>query len=423
MTKTRLFRPSALSLALCLSLALALPLTSVLAQEDASTREPPAAVWKNERNFNAVQKAWELVANEEYAEAKIEFAELVEKIKDPYERSQAMFGLAQAQMASDDFDSALKLYEQIVEMDVLPNQPHFDAMFQIAQLYYMRERYDDSLRWIDKWQEESGQVKVEAYELRASIYAQRDDFVKALENIDIAIGMSDAPKETWYQLKLAMHYELKQFPESRETLEILLRGWPEKKQYWTQLSSINVTLKNDKEALALLALAHRRGMLETEQELIQLFSLYGYLELPVKAAEILSEGLESGVIEPTQKYWEQLGNAWYASQELDKAVVALANAAELSLDGKLDMQVAHILIDKEDWGAAKKSLTAAIDKGGLTETQTGNMYVLLGMAELNTENTRAARTAFQTARKYDKTRQSAQQWLNHLDELSKRSGP
>ena len=172
-----------------------------------------------------------------------------------------------------------------------------------------------------------------------------------------------------------------------------------------------------------MALAYRRGMLDSEQELVQLFSLYGYLELPVKAAEVLSTGLESGVIEPSEKYWEQLGNAWYASQELDKAVDSLSKAAKLSSDGKLDMQVAHILVDKEDWVGAKDALRSAIDKGGLQDTQLGNMYVLLGMAELNTENASAARNAFQTARKYDKTRQSAQQWLNHLDELAKRSGP
>ncbi len=411
------------ALVLFMSVLLSVDAPQALAQDSSAKRESPSAVWKNERNFNEVQKAWELVANEQYAEAKVEFGELMERISDPYERSQAMFGLAQANMATNDFDGALKLYEQIVQMDVLPNKPHFDAMFQIAQLYYMRERFDDSLKWIDIWQEQSGEVKVEAYELRASIYAQRDDFVNALVNIDTAIEMTEKPKETWYQLKLAMHYELKQYQDSREVLELLVRGWPEKKQYWTQLSSINVTLKNDKEALAILALAHRRGMLESEQELIQLFSLYGYLELPVKAAQVLAEGLDSGVIEPSEKYWEQLGNAWYASQELDKAVDALSNAAKLSLDGQLDMQVAHILIDKEDWDGAKLALQSAIDKGGLAETQMGNMYVLLGMAELNTENPGAARSAFQTARKYDKTRQSAQQWLNHLDELAKRSGP
>jgi len=382
-------------------------------------REPPASVWKNEGNFKAVQETWELVADENYAEAEAEFQELMGKIKDPFERSQAMFGLAQAQMAQEKFDPALKLYEQIVNMDVLQNKPHFDAMFQIAQLYYMRERYDDALRWVDRWVQESCEERVEAHELKASIYATQDEYRLALESIDKAIELSDEPKETRYQLKLAMHYELKELPETRDVLEFMIERWPEKKQYWVQLSSIQITLKNDEEALAVLALAHRKGMMDKETDWMQLYNLYGFLGIPYKAAEVLQQGIEKDIVSKTKQNWEQLGNAWYAAQELDQAIVALTNAAELSEDGKIAMQVAYILVDKEDWEAARNALETAIDKGGLSETETGNMYVLLGMSELNLGNRDTARQAFMEARKFPKARQSAQQWINHLDELAK----
>lgn len=396
---------------------------AVFAQEDKPAREPPSAVWKNARNLEMTTKAWEMITNEEYTEAEARFTELVERFNDPFERSQAMFGLAQVMMMRDNFDDALVLYEQIVEMDVLQNKPHYDAMFQIAQLYYMRERYDDSLRWIDRWLNESGETKIEAYELKASIYAQKEDYRNAITNIDTAISMSDKPKESWYQLKLAMHYELKEYPEAKGVLEVLVRSWPDKRQYWIQLASINVTLKDDNEALAVLALAHRQDMLESEQDWMQLFSLYGYLNQPFQAAEVLAEGIEKGHVEPTQKILEQLGNAYFAAQALPKATDALKQAAALSLNGKLDMQVAYILVDQEKWEEAKSALSAAIEKGGLDDTALGNMYVLLGMSELNTGNSTAARRAFRTARDYPKSRNAAQQWINHLDELAARTGP
>ena len=175
------------------------------------------------------------------------------------------------------------------------------------------------------------------------------------------------------------------------------------------------------DALAVMALAHRQGLLDKESDYIQLFSLYGYMEVPLKAARVLEEGLEKGIVEPTKKHYESLGNAWYASRELDKAVEALIKAGEKSLDGKIHMQVAYILVDKEDWGAAKIELNSAILKGGLKDTELGNLLVLLGMSELNTGDLVAARKAFMDARKYPKTRSSAQQWINHLDELKKRS--
>lgn len=401
------------------SLAVALCLGTAVAQSTAETRDPPAGVWKNEGNFKAVQKAWELVANEQYAEAATTFRELTEKIKDPYERSQAMFGLAQALVSQEKYDEALTVYERIINLDVLDNKNHYESMYQMAQLFYMRERYDDALRWIDRWLNESGQVKPDAYTLKASIYAQRDQYRPALESIDTAIGLVDKPREDWYSLKMAMHYELKEFNKVREVLEILVRGWPQKKQYWVQLASINVTLKRDEDALAILALANRQDMLTTESDMMQLFSLYGYLEMPYEAASAMQEGIDKGLIDAGAKEYEQLGNAWYAAQELDEAIGALTKAGELSSDGKIDMQLAYILVAKEDWEAAKAATGNAIRKGGLSEANMGKMQELLGTSELNLGDYVAARKAFNAAMQYEKSRQAARQWLNHIEELEK----
>ena len=43
-------------------------------------RESPPAVWKNERNFNAVQKTWEMVADEKYVEAEATYREGLELV-------------------------------------------------------------------------------------------------------------------------------------------------------------------------------------------------------------------------------------------------------------------------------------------------------------------------------------------------------
>ncbi len=387
--------------------------------QTAAERDPPPAVWKSEGNFKAVQKAWELIANEQYQEAITDFVKLVDKIGDPYEKSQAMFGLAQAYVSLEQYDRALKVYETIIDMDVLDNKNHFESMYQMAQLYYMRERLDDSLRWVNRWMEESGDIKVDAYTLKATIYAQKEQYRPALENVDKAISLADKPREEWYSLKMAMHYELKEFNAVREVLEILVRGWSDKKQYWVQLASINVTLKRDREALAILALAHRQDMLDKESDLMQLFSLYGYLEMPYQAASVMQEGIDKGIIEAGKKEYEQLGNAWYAAQELDNSIAALSKAGELSLDGKLDMQVAHILVAKEDWSKAKVALASAIRKGGLSETNLGKMQELLGLSELSLGNYSAARKAFNEALKYEKSRSAATQWLNHIKELER----
>ncbi len=381
-------------------------------------RDPQNAVWKTERNFNLIQEAWELADNDQTAEAEAEFRGLVNRFSDAYEKAQARFGLAQILLDQGKFDEGLGIIEQLIQQDVLDNPSHFNAMLQLAQLYYSRDRYNDALTWLDRWEAESGVAKpVIAYEMRASIYASQERFRLSLENIDQAIALHDEePKEQWLNLKLTGHYELEQYAPAKVVLKQLIARKPDVKRYWTYLTQINLQLNQPREALAALAVAYRSGMLDKQTEWLQLYSLYGSQDMPFQAAKVLKEGLDKGVVESTKAHWEQLGNAWYGARELDNAIAALGEAAKLATDGKLDMQLAYILVDKEDWAGAKSSLRGAINKGGISETERGNMYVLLGMSEMNTGSEDAARDAFSEALKFERTRGAAQQWLNHLNE-------
>ena len=167
--------------------------------------------------------------------------------------------MAQVEWSRRDYDSSLSHFEKAVELDALPDQQHFSLMYQIAQLYFLKDRYDDALGALDLWfckvAEES--ITSHAWVLKASINAQKQDFRETLKAIEVAIGMEEEPKEAWYQLKLASHFELQQFPEVATTLELMVSKWPEKKTYWMQLSQIYYKLEQEDKALATMALEER----------------------------------------------------------------------------------------------------------------------------------------------------------------------
>ena len=383
-----------------------------------ATRESPPAVWKNPRNHERTSRAFEQVAQEEYGEAEASLRQLLDSFEDPFERSQVLLGLANVYLMTDRLGDALPLYAELIELDVLANAQHFSAMFQLAQLHAVQENYAEALRWIDRWLAESGESTTDGFVLKASMHAELEDYSQALMSIDEAIRLADNPHESWLQLKLACHVELDQFLDARDVLFVLVRGWPEKKVYWTQLSSTLVALKSESQALAVLALANRQGLLDTEADFLQLFSLYGYLDMPYQAASTLQSAISAGRVVPGLATWEKLGNAWYAAQERDLSIVALARAAELAETGKLDMQVAMILVDAERYSEAAPHLRNAIDKGGLTESEIGNLQILLGMTELNNGRNEPARQAFRNALKYSTSQASARQWLNHMRDLA-----
>ena len=256
--------------------------------------------------------------------------------------------------------------------------------------------------------------------LKASIHARKEDYSGALGAIERAIAMDADPKEPWYQMKLAAHYQLEQYPQAAETLELLISRWPDKKLYWIQLSQIHYRLKQDERALAVLSLAYRKDLLDKQSDITYLSSLYSNANVHYKAAEVLEQGIRDGIVQPVKLHWTLVADAWYAAEELEKALQAYDEAGRLADDGLTDLRRGYILVDLERWPAALEALNRALEKGGLDERQSGEAYLLRGMAQFNLGDISAARSDWTQAGRYEKTRDAARQWLNHLEEERRR---
>ena len=397
---------------------------AALAQGQCGVERKVSTGTLDEATWKQLNGIYEDVGEERYNEAYDDLQRLLTRAgRDAYLQAIIYNALAQVEWARENFTQALNYFEKTIELDALPNRQHFNLMYQVAQLYYMQERYNDALQALDLWfckvDEES--IVATAYVLKASIHAAKPDFPKALEAIDKAIEMSDDPKEAWFTLKLAAHFELEQFPQAADTLEVMIELWPDKKTYWMQLSQTYFKLKQDEKALATAALAYRKGLLDKQADILYLSSMYSNHEVPYKAAQVLQKGIQDGVVEPKKQYWTSVADNWYAAEELERALDAYLKAGEASLDGNIDLRRGYILVDLERWEEARVALNAALDKGGLDERKTGEAHLLKGMAEFNLGNFDAARQAWTQASRYERSREPAQQWLNHLREEQARA--
>jgi len=374
----------------------------------------------DEPTWQRLNRIYETVGEEDYKGAYDELLDLQRRSQGKGDYLEAIIHqmLAQVQWALEDFDGALASFEQAVAMDALPNETHFSLMYQIAQLYYMKERYRDALDRLELWFCKAPQerIKPDSYVLKASIHAQLKEWTKVIESIDTAIAMAEEPKESWYTLKLASHYEMDDYPAAARTLETIVSLWPNKKTYWTQLSNVWFKLQEDQKALSVIALAHRKDLLDKQADYLYLSNLYSLLEVPYKAAEVLEEGLQAGIIEGTEKHWTYAADAWYASEELERALVAYENAGKLSDKGEIDLRRGYILIDLERWEDARAALKQALEKGGLDERKTGEAHLMVGMSEFNLGNWDQASAAWGRASRYERSKKSAEQWMNLLRE-------
>ena len=386
-------------------------------ERNVGTRALDELAWKQ---LNVI---YEKVSAEEYDEARDDLLKMLGRAgRDVYLQAILNQALAQVEWSRGNYTESLGYFEKAVELDILPDQAHFTLMYQIAQLYFMQNRYDEALEKLDLWfcKSPPEEVTSAAYVLQASIYVRTDDYAGALQAIDRAISMDPDPKEPWYQLKLAAHYELEQYPRAADTLEIMIARWPERKIYWTRLSQIYFRLKQVDRALAVQALAYRNGLLDQQADLLYLSSLYRHSQVPFKAAEVLQAGIESGVVEASKYHWTVVAESWYAAEELEKSLRAYEMAGKVADDGDIDLRRGYILVDLEHWPDALESLDRALQKGGLDERQTAEVYLLRGITQFNLGNFEKAGSDWARASRYDKTREAARQWINHLQEERRR---
>lgn len=373
----------------------------------------------DELTWKQLNRVYEEVGEENFEVAYDDLQKMLRRAgKDEYIQAVLFQALAQVEWSRKNYLASLDYFERSVELDVLPDQTHFALMYQIAQLYFMQDRYDDALDALDLWfcKIPAEQVTSHAWVLKASINAQKGDYREALAAIGQAIAMEEEPKESWYQLKLAAHFELEQFQQAAETLEVMISRWPDKKTYWTQLSQIYYKLEREDKALATMALAYRKNLLDKQTDITYLSSLYSNSDVPFKAAEVLEQGIRAGIVEPSKSHWTMIAESWYSAEELQRSLAAFKEAGMAASDGDIDLRRGFILVDLEEWGQALEALNEALEKGGLNERRTAEAYLLRGMAQFNLDNFDAASADWGRASRYENTRDAARQWMNHLRE-------
>ncbi len=394
-------------------------LTPAFAQNQCGVERDVKAQALDEATYKQLSDIYEDIGEENFADANSGLERMLSRSKDgSYSQAIILQALGHTAASQENYDKALEHFQRSVDINALPNRQHYQMIYSIAQLLIARERYREGLEKLEEWfcVTPPENITANAYLLKASANVELENYQEALTAIDMAISLEDEPRENWYQMKLGINFELDDLPAASRTLETMINYWSEKESYWKQLSSVYLNLKEENKALSVLALAYRNNMLDTSQEVLQLSSLYQLRDVPYEAAQILEKGINDGIVEANKKYWEQTANAWYQARELEKALSAFEKAGQYSDDGSIDLRRAFILVDRQEWEPAKTALQRAIDKGGLKDSETGNAYLLIGMAEMNLERFDAADTAFDSALRYERSRSAARQWKEQVQQ-------
>jgi tetratricopeptide (TPR) repeat protein len=311
-------------------------------------------------------------------------------------------------------EEAVKEFEISLEQQALDAVAEKQMIYSLAQIYTQLGKFDKALQLINTWFEGEENPKPDAYYLKAMILVQQEKFKQAVEPAKKAVELADKPRESWVQLQVAIYSSLQDYANVADALERLISISPGKKQYWVQLAAVQNVLERESKALAAMRLAKQAGLLTDDREYRQLARLLFLRDLPYQCAKTIEEGLATKVVKEDAESYRLMSNCYLAARESEKALGPLAKAGELATDGEMYMLLGQMHLQRDRFEPALDALHKALAKA--KPTQRGAVQLMIGVAELGTNDLDAAERSFRAAHGDAKVRNAAESYLKYLSD-------
>jgi tetratricopeptide (TPR) repeat protein len=288
--------------------------------------------------------------------------------------------------------------------------------YTMAQLLTMQEQYGQALTTLDTWFTLETNPAPEPFILRAQILYNLNRYKEMIPAIENAMKVAETRgkplKEDWWNLLNFAYFQEENYSKVRDIQKTLLQNWP-KSRYWKSLAGAYTELGEDEKLIYAYDAAHTQGMLVKDTEFVTMAQLYLQAEVPYKAATLLQEKMDAGVVPKSEKNFRLLSQSWMLAMEDQKAIPALKAAAALANDGELDQRLANAYLNVGEYGECVSSANTAIRKGGLKNPD--NIQISLGMCLYNLRRYSDAKTAFGNAAKVPRSRRTANQWIGVIN--------
>ncbi len=378
----------------------------------ADCKEDKTATAMSEAVYHGVDEATKLIGEKKYADAIAKLTKLAADGSD-FDKAVVYYNLGFAHSSKNDYASAADAFAKAVSFKSLPAQQQEQLQFNLGQLYIVAGQHEEGIKTLQDYIAGAcTPPPAEAHIFLANALIEKKRYKDAVPQIDLALSKAKSPNQTWLEMKLAVNYELKDFKACAASLVQLIGLAPTKPDYWKQLSTMFFEMKEDLEAVAVLAVAERQGFIDKPTERKNLYNVYMMLDLPFKAGLLLQEALDKNVLPANEENLESVANAWINARESARAEVTLKKLAAASDKGEFYYKLGAMYGDDERWKESRDALAKALQKGGIKRA--GEAWMRIAVAEHNLKNTQAAVAALQKSMTYEDTQKQASAWLRHL---------
>ena len=367
--------------------------------------------------FRTIESIQELIEEERHEDAMVELEELVIKTRGiPYDYAIANQYLAHTSIVVDQPAKARKALEEALGMEGLPVDLVANLKLFYGTILLGDEEYEAAVTAFEDWLVTA--EKVSPRQLFGIAYANyMSGKLERAETLMARIFDADPRpklKNNWYQVYYRILFDLKKYSAGEELLLELLSRDPGDEGHWRLLASHYLQLEESSDALATIMVAYWNDLVSDTDDLGRIVSLFGFVDIPEKAARLLETWLAEEKIPEDSDSLKQLGNLWLLARHRDKAKSALEKAASTGENASIYQMLGGIHFEDEDWIEAHAAYKKALRLGGLEEPE--RVSLLAGISAYRAGMKEEARSALQDAATADKYKSQAESILRRLDE-------
>lgn len=401
--------------------------TVAAAQEEEGERQTRRSETLDPAVAKVLQEVFTAIQEERFQDALTMLNNLLAQRGDrmkAYDRGTTYEMRASVKVNLEDYRGALRDFQAALDSGGLPPERNNQLRYYIAQLYFQLEDYQSAINGLQAWIAAEPNPDPNAFYLLAAAHVQLGNFRAALNPAERAVAaMTGEPRKSYFDLLNLVYSETGERNKRAALLERMINHWPSERAYWTQLSGLYNQMGRDADAFAVLEVAYRAGLLKTESEILTLVQYFSFYDNPFRGAKLLEREMGAGAVKRNVKNLTLLSQLWSQAREHKRAIPVLQEASRMSDTGVLSYRLGQVLLADEQYGASERALREALRKGGMTSTQTGDSWLLLGtaiFAQAGPEDRairRRARDAFVNAQRYSNTQRQAKEWVTYIDAI------
>jgi tetratricopeptide (TPR) repeat protein len=381
----------------------------------------PLAAELSEQEKNAAKYTYDyltlveaLVRHERYGEARRELDALLRRVEgNVYETAMAHQSYGYVAIGLNDYPKAIEYFQKAIDSGQLPQEVNHSLRFTNAQLLLQESKPKAALKLLKRWFEDEKRPSAAARVLLAQIHYALKQWQSAIREMKRALAQADSPQESWYQFLVGLYLESDQLKPAAELLQRMLQLFPDNGLYWRQLAGVLLQSGRERRAAATLAVAAQKGLLESA-DLLRLARLYLHQEMPLNAADLLTQALKEGELARDKEPLSLLADAWLLAREQERALKVLGELTGIDRSGRAQLRAGALLFELERWQEA----AAMLEKGlRMSDKPNRSDWLLLGVAAVRTNDRETAKKAFSRALQLTDSKpeqEQTQKWLDYL---------